>query len=432
MGVSPARRLQTRALPHPLALGIAVVVAAALVGCDARRQSVPPSSASAAPSAAATPPGSRPPSTPRPSGAAVDLDLGRLGITLEPLANVPGPALAMAAPDDGTGRLFVATQDGFIFVVQADGRVLERPMADLRGRITSGGEQGLLGIAVDADFATNQRVVVDYTNRDGDTVVESYTIDPNDPNRLQDNPTPILFVDQPFANHNGGAVAFGPDGMLYVSLGDGGGGGDPHGNGQRLDTHLAKILRVDIDAPADGRAYGIPGDNPYANGGGLPEIWLTGLRNPWRLSFDRRTGDLWIGDVGQGAWEEVDIAPQGVGGLNFGWRVMEGAHCYQVDPCNQDGLTLPVSEYGRDQGCTVIGGNVYRGSAFPFLVGAYLFADYCTGHIFAIDSRVRELTAPTVVGNGSNRIAAWGEDAAGELFVLALDGTVSRVVASER
>ena len=372
-------------------------------------------------------------SEPAASVGPVDLDLSRISVTLEAFATVPGPALAMAAPDDGTGRLFVATQDGFIFLVSSDGEVAATPMVDLRKQITSGGERGLLGIALHPTFPDDPRVFVDYTDTNGDTVVASLTLASGDENRFDlDSHRRVVFVDQPYPNHNGGAVAFGPDGYLYVSLGDGGSGGDPHDNGQRLDTLLGKILRIDVDAEQADRAYAIPDDNPYASGGGEPEIWLSGLRNPWRMSFDRDAGDLWIGDVGQGAWEEVDVATAGTGGQNFGWSVMEGAHCYDADPCPDDGLTMPVSEYGRDQGCTVIGGNVYRGAQYAFLRGAYLFADFCSGHIFAIDSAVRELTDPTVVGSGSNQIAAWGEDVAGELYALALEGTLSRVVAAER
>jgi glucose/arabinose dehydrogenase len=201
--------------------------------------------------------------------------------------------------------------------------------------------------------------------------------------------THVLSQKQPFANHNGGALAFGPDGDLYISLGDGGSGGDPQGNGQKLTTLLAKILRIDVSDSATDRPYAIPSDNPYADGanGAKPEIWLTGLRNPWRMSFDRATGDLWIGDVGQNAWEEIDVQRAGVpGGTNFGWNRMEGSHCYQPSSgCEDPALTLPVTDYGHDQGCTVIGGDVYRGTAQPALTGGYVFADYCTGLVWAID-----------------------------------------------
>jgi glucose/arabinose dehydrogenase len=368
--------------------------------------------------------------TPAATEPAAPLDINRITITLEPFAEVDGGPLAMAVPDDGTGRLFVAAKDGQIWVVNADGSVLRDPMIDLTSRVTGGGEQGLLGIALHPTFPTDPRVFVDYTDTNGDTVVASLRLDAANPNRLDPaSEERILFVDQPYANHNGGALAFGPDGYLYVSLGDGGSGGDPQDNGQRLDTLLGKILRLDVDGTD---TYEVPDDNPFAAGGGKPEIWLYGLRNPWRTSFDRETGDLWIGDVGQGAWEEVDVARAGVGGINFGWRVMEGSHCFRADSCDRQDLTLPASDYGRDQGSTVIGGYVYRGAAYGFLRGAYLFADYGSGSLFAIDASADDYAIPTVVGSSSKGLSGWGEDAVGELYLLALDGTISRVVATPR
>ncbi len=370
-----------------------------------------------------------PPSTTR---ASVTPAVEGMSVTLEPFATVPGGPLAMTAPDDGTGRLFVAAQDGKIWLVEEDGTVRTTPLVDLGPRLRSGGEQGLLGLATHPTFPTDPRIFVNYTDLNGDTVIASLALDPNDANRVDpDSHRQLLFVDQPFANHNGGGAIFGPDGYLYVSLGDGGGGGDPQGNGQRLDTLLGKILRLDIDvAPQAG--YASPRDNPFASGGGLPEILHYGLRNPWRLSFDRATGDLWIGDVGQNLWEEVDVARADERGLNFGWNVMEGAHCFNATTCDSAGLRLPVSDYGRDLGCTVIGGYAYRGAAYPFLVGTYLFADYCSGRIFAIDAASDALVAPVPVGSGSGSIAAFGEDTNGELYVLSLDGGVSRVVAAQR
>jgi glucose/arabinose dehydrogenase len=240
-------------------------------------------------------------------------------------------------------------------------------------------------------------------------------------------------VDQPFANHNGGATLFGPDGSLYVFLGDGGSGGDPHNNGQSRRALLGKALRLDVDGATGSLGYLIPPDNPFVDGDGLDEIWHTGLRNPWRATFDRATGDLWIGDVGQSSWEEIDVARAGTSGLNFGWNRMEGAHCFPPGgDCRGDAFTPPVSEYGRELGCTVIGGYVYRGSRYPALVGAYLFGDYCSGRIFAIDSAASDLVAPVQVGSADGNISAFGEDADGELYVLTLGGAISRVVAAQR
>jgi glucose/arabinose dehydrogenase len=236
----------------------------------------------------------------------------------------------------------------------------------------------------------------------------------------------ILSVKQPFANHNGGALAFGPDGMLYISLGDGGSGGDPQGNGQSLQTLLGKILRIDVDRTSNDLKYAIPSDNPFAGGGSgaRGEIWLYGLRNPWRLSFDRATGDLWIGDVGQGAWEEIDVLRSGApGGTDFGWNAMEGRHCFQpATGCENAAFTLPVTEYGHDQGCTVIGGYVDRGTSQPALAGGYLFADYCSGRVWAIDPTKDSVETPTVVAETSHSFSAFGEDEAGDLYAADIGG----------
>ena len=354
-----------------------------------------------------------------------------IAVTLEPFAHVEGGPLAIAAPDDGSGRIFVASQAGQVWSVDADGTVPPDPMIDLSPFIVSGGEQGLLGLALHPEFPNDPRAFVNFTGENGDTSISSFSLESSNPDRFDPGTLKrLLFVDQPYANHNGGGTLFGPDGFLYLSLGDGGSGGDPHGNGQRLDTLLGKILRIDVDV-TDGD-YGIPGDNPFADGGGMGEIWHDGLRNPWRLSFDRTTGDLWIGDVGQGQWEEIDVArAEAGGGLNFGWNLMEGAHCYNADSCDEEGLELPVTEYGHDRGCTVIGGYVYRGAAYPFLDGTYLFADYCSGTIFAIDSTTASPVEPRIVGHADGSVSAFGEDAAGELYVTTLDGTVSRITATE-
>ena len=375
-------------------------------------------------------PTTRPGTTTAPGSPAPQLE--GLAVTLEPFATVQGGPLAMTAPDDGTGRLFVAAQDGRIWLVGRDGDVGSEPMVDLSSRLTSGGERGLLGLAAHPSFPTDSRIFVNYTDLAGDTVVASLALDPADPDRFDPGShQDLLFVDQPAPNHNGGGVLFGPDGYLYLSLGDGGGGGDPQDNGQNPDALLGKILRIDID-PSGSEPYDVPDDNPFADGGGAPEVWHWGLRNPWRLSFDRATGDLWIGDVGQGSWEEVDVARAGMSGLNFGWNVMEGPSCYGGGECAQDGLALPVSAYGRDLGCTVIGGYVYRGERYPFLAGTYLFADYCSGRVFAIDAASDGPVAPMTVGDAEGRIAAFGEDADGELYAMALGGEISRITATQR
>jgi glucose/arabinose dehydrogenase len=242
--------------------------------------------------------------------------------------------------------------------------------------------------------------------------------------------TPIITIDQPFANHNGGAIQFGPDGYLYIALGDGGSGGDPGNRAQNLDVLLGKILRLDV-SPATG--YAIPGSNPFVGKAGADEIWHYGLRNPFRFSFDRSTGDLWIGDVGQNAWEEVDVARAGVGGLNFGWRIMEGNHCYSPSTgCDPSGKVLPVVEYSHDFGCAVIGGNVYRGSAYPVLKGGYVFSDECTGITWAVNAAGSGPQALVQVADVGGGIAGYGEDEAGELYAAALGGQLYRVTAAAR
>jgi len=312
----------------------------------------------------------------------------------------------VASAGDGSGRLFVVEQRGQIRLVQ-DGQLVERPYLDIRERIASGGERGLLGLAFHPDFPTDPRLFVDYTDVDGDTVVSEFTVSSADADVADPGTERILLhIDQPFANHNGGAVTFGADGMLYVAMGDGGSGGDPEGNGQRLDTLLAKILRIDVDGrPTGGSAYAIPDDNPYVgNPDAMPEIWLTGLRNPWRIRFDSETGNLWIGDVGQGAWEEIDVAPAGVGGLNLGWNVMEGFHCYQpTEGCEEAGLTLPVAEYGHGLGCAVIGGVVVRDGDQPRLNGGYLFADECSGNVWLLDPSDTTARQEPVLALGTGR-----------------------------
>ena len=409
------------------AVGVALVVLL-LAACSA--QLVNPQPASQQP-ASQRPGSSQPRSSVSPG---TPFDPARVAVNLTAYVHVDGGPLAIVAPPDGSGRLFVAAQDGRIWSV-SNGAVASTPLLNIGQRITSGGERGLLGIAVHPRFPADPRVFVDYTDLNGNTVVSSFSLDPADTSRLDPGSERIIFTTaQPFPNHNGGALLFGPDGNLYISLGDGGSGGDPFGNGQRLDTMLGKILRIDVDHPSDGRAYGIPAGNPFvSNASARPEIWLYGLRNPWRMSFDRATGDLWIGDVGQDKWEEVDVAFAGTGGLNFGWNRTEGLHCYAPpNGCDTAGLTLPVAEYGHGPECTVIGGYVYRGLAFPALQGAYLFADYCSGALFAIPAAATGQTTPVVVGKTNTGISAFGEDAAGELYAVNLDGTISKVTVTSR
>ncbi len=329
----------------------------------------------------------------------------------------------IANADDGSGRLFVVEQAGRIRIVR-DGTLVDRPFLDIVDRIASGGERGLLGLAFHPDYPTDPRLFVDYTDRDGNTVIAQFNVSVADPD-LADPASEVglLHITQPFGNHNGGAVVFGPDGMLYVATGDGGSGGDPQGNGQNLDTLLAKVLRIDVDvAPGSIDPYEVPADNPFAGDpDARPETWLSGLRNPWRIRFDRGTGDLWIGDVGQGAWEEIDVARAGSSGLDYGWNVMEGFHCYQPsEGCDQGGLTLPVTEYGHDQGCAVIGGVVVRDARQGNLDGRYLFGDSCTDNLWAIDPASDGPQDPVLLTTLGRGLSAFGEGEDGTVYATSV------------
>jgi glucose/arabinose dehydrogenase len=315
---------------------------------------------------------------------------------------------------------------------------------DITDRVGSAGsEQGLLGFALHPEFqGLNLRAFAHYTDRGGDTVLSEFSVtDFPRPARFDPATERVLLrVEQPFTNHNGGPLAFGPDGHLWFGLGDGGSGGDPLGNGQNRDALLGKVLRLDVDAEPEGEAaYAVPADNPFADAtGGAPEVFLIGLRNPWRFSFDRATGALWIADVGQNALEEIHrVDPATEAGANLGWNVMEGTSCYAVAGCSSDGLVLPVAEYGRDLGCSVTGGYVYRGAAIEGLAGWYLFSDYCSGRLFGIRSDAPIPAAgepapqPRVLLRTGANVSAFGEDAAGELFLADIgSGAIYRIVAA--
>ncbi len=336
-------------------------------------------------------------------------------------SGLDGPLLVTAPAGDS--RVFIVEQPGRIRVLRDDS-LLPAPFLDITAKVGSGGERGLLGLAFHPDYASNGLFFVDYTDRDGDTRVERYHAEPSGDVADPASAHLILSVPQPYANHNGGLVVFGPDGKLYVGLGDGGSGGDPQRNGQNPHTLLGSILRLDVDG---GDPYAIPPDNPFADGqGGRPEIWAYGLRNPWRFSFDRPSGLIYVADVGQNAWEEIDVAPADRGGLDYGWNIMEGTHCYGASTCDRSGLVLPVLEYGHDEGCSITGGHVYRGSNVPDLVGWYVYADYCSGWIRALryaDGAVQE-RRPLDTGIGP--VSSFGVDARGELYVTSGNGSVYR------
>jgi len=354
------------------------------------------------------------------------------------ISTAPSPSNATALPDansytwqviasdlkrpvdlqpDGSGRLFIVENPGRIRIY-ANGQVLTEPFLNIEDRVDdSGNEMGLLGLAVHPNFSQNGFIYVNYTGKNGDTFISRFhasgdTADPN-------SELILLKVKQPFPNHNGGALAFGPDGYLYIALGDGGAAGDPFGNAQSVDTLLGKILRIDVDSV---EPYAIPADNPFGN-----EIYYYGLRNPWRISFDQPTGDLYIGDVGQGEWEEIDYVATGSrGGLNFGWNFYEGAHDY--DPPGYAGeFVFPILEYSHAEGgCSIIGGYVYRGGLTEWN-GVYLYGDYCTGKVWGAINVNGQWQAQVLFEAGV-LITSFGQDESGEVYLLSDQGNIYKLV----
>lgn len=327
---------------------------------------------------------------------------------------------------DGSGRLFVVEQAGRILIVR-DGKALSTPFLDIRDRIESGGEKGLLSVAFHPQYRENGRFFVNYTARKEGalkTIIAEYRVSSNSPDLADRTERIILEIEQPFGNHNGGLNKFGPDGFLYIGLGDGGAAGDPFNNAQNLETLLGKILRIDIEQDP----YAIPQDNPFvgrANAQG--EIWAYGLRNPWRFSFDRCTGRLLLGDVGQNRIEEIDLIEKG---KNYGWRIMEGSQCYDPQTlCNTQGLELPIAEYDHSLGCSVTGGYVYRGTQYPALVGHYLFGDYCSGRIWSLAQDASGRWTMRQLVDSPFSISSFGEDEQGELYVVHYGGAIYRVSA---
>jgi glucose/arabinose dehydrogenase len=395
-----------------VALALAVFVGA----CSPGDAAAPPTGSTASRSEGPT----SSTSTPPPSSASTSSppDLADARIRLVPVARLEQP-IAMA----------VRTGDRALYVAEKTGRVVAltpgsdpRVVLDLTNRVSLGSEQGLLGLAFSPD---GRFLYVDFTDVSGDTNVTEFAFD--DDGADPSSERRVLFVEQPFSNHNGGGLAFGPDGYLYVGLGDGGSAGDPMGNAQSLSTLLGKLLRIS-PRPSKGEPYAIPPDNPFVGrDGARPEIWAYGLRNPWRYSFDAATDDLWIGDVGQNAWEEIDLEPAGSGGgSNFGWDRLEGTHPFEGSPA--PGSIPPVFEYAHGDGsCAATGGYVYRGERIPDLAGAYLFGDYCRGVVEAFVPRDGRATQVRPLGPRVDALASFGEDARGELYVLSLAGTVFRI-----
>jgi len=327
---------------------------------------------------------------------------------------------------DGSGRLFIIEQRGVIQIWK-NGLLNPQPFLDIRALINiRGNEQGLLGLAFHPRYAETGYFYVNYTDLNGDTVIARFSVSPENTDRADPNSElRLLFIPQPYPNHNGGEVTFGPDGMLYLGLGDGGAANDPEGNGQSTSTLLGKILRIDVD---QGERYAVPQDNPFVNGGGLTEIWAYGLRNPWRFSFDPLTGDLYIGDVGQNAWEEIDYLPAGSPpGANFGWDYREAAHEFEGNPSGGIQLIDPVAEYSHDQGCSVTGGAVYRGAALPEWNGVYIYGDYCSGMVWGLLKDSNSAWQQGQLFDTDANITSFGGDETGEIYLVSHNGSVYRL-----
>ena len=343
--------------------------------------------------------------------AATEVPPPSSALKLTPVVTGLSSPLYLTAPA-GDKRLFIVEQPGRIRVVK-NGQLLAQPYLDIRSKLTSGGERGLLGLAFHPSFATNGFFYVNYTDRDGDTRIERYHAAPRADVAEAGSGTLVLSIDQPFSNHNGGMLLFGPDGMLWIGTGDGGSGGDPQGNGQNRNTLLGKMLRIDVNG---GSPYAIPANNPFVGqAGSRGEIWATGLRNPWRYAFDRVDGMLYIADVGQNRWEEIHAVPATRAGVNYGWKIMEGRHCFGSGACNQSGLDIPVLEYGRAEGCSITGGFVYRGAAIPGIRGHYFYSDYCTGFLKSF----------RLVNGAAAQQQTWGVGSIGSVLSSARTPTVS-------
>ncbi len=364
------------------------------------------------------------------SPAAAETFEPRPGLRLVEVARGFASPVHVVAPP-GDARLFVVEQGGRVRIVRG-GKIDPEPFLDLSEQTRAGGERGLLSLAFHPRFAANGLVYVNYTDRNGDTRVERYRVPPNTPDRVDPGSAQlVLMVDQPYANHNGGHVFFGPDSMLYVGMGDGGSGGDPQDRAQDPQSLLGKLLRLDVDGE---RPYAIPPGNPFAGrpAAGRPEIWALGLRNPWRCAFDPPSGSLFIADVGQSEWEEVHVEPDGRAGVNYGWNILEGREPYRPKGRPLATLARPLVVYPHPEGCSITGGVVYRGAAVPALAGHYVFSDYCAGWLRSfrvVDGRAVDLTEWSGASPGAT--TSFGVDGSGELHLVTSEGRLYRIAAAE-
>jgi glucose/arabinose dehydrogenase len=394
--------------------------------------------AEATPQPEATPTNQPPPPTasptvvpPTPVPEPLSPPLGSLAVQLSPVAGGFETPVYVTHAGDGSNRLFVVEQPGRIRIVK-DNQTVTEPFLDIGALIsTQGLEQGLLSVAFHPNFPENGYFYVNYTDLQGDTVIARYTVSDN-PDVADPNSAKILLtIGQPYRNHNGGHILFGPDGYLYAGMGDGGSANDPENRAQNLESLLGKILRLDVD---NADPYGAPPTNPFiGQGNARPEIWSYGWRNPWRLSFDSLTGDMYVADVGQNQYEEVHVERQGAsGGLNYGWRLMEGFHCFNPSDCDPATLNvvLPVTEYDHGQGCSVTGGYVYRGQQFPILEGVYFYGDYCTGTLWGLRAEADGSWSQSELLSTGSTITSFGEDEAGEVYLVDHKGTIFLISAT--
>lgn len=346
-------------------------------------------------------------------------------LAVEQVASGLEQPVYLTAPE-GDPRLFIVEQPGRIRIVE-NGKVLRAPFLDIAGKVRSGGEQGLLSVAFHPLYRSNGFIFVNYTDNNGDTRIERYTVSADRNAVDAASAKLILSIDQRYSNHQGGHNLFGPDGMLYIGMGDGGSQGDPHGNGQNPNSLLAKLLRINVDR---GDPYTIPAANPYAKGGGRGEIWAMGLRNPWRFAFDRVSGLLYIADVGGSRFEEIDVVPASTPGINYGWNIMEGPSCNRSLGCNQPGLQRPALSYPHKSSvCSVIGGFVYRGQKIPEIQGQYFYSDYCDSWLRSFgyaDGKVTDQHEWPVGRLGS--VTSFGEDSQRELYITTSSGRVYRII----
>lgn len=345
--------------------------------------------------------------------------------TEEVARGLENPVYLTAPPGDE--RLFIVEQQGRIRIVE-NGQLLQRPFLDITRKVGAGGERGLLSVAFHPQYRANGFLFVNYTNKNGDTQIERYSVSPSDRNAADPRSAKlILAIDQPYSNHNGGLNLFGPDGMLYIGMGDGGSQGDPHGNGQNRNALLGKLLRINVDR---GDPYAVPDGNPFAKGGGRGEIWALGLRNPWRFAFDREPGLLYIADVGQDRYEEMNIVSAATPGVNYGWNVMDGPDCFRNPGCNKSPYQQPAFTYGHGDGnCSIIGGFVYRGRRIPEIAGEYFYSDWCNSWVKSFSySNGRPGQTHEWFKGGLGNIVSFGEDGQRELYICSSNGRVYRII----